>query len=166
MKNLINHITAVAASEGENVSVVGDTYRIVMSGSQTGGDYALIDMLIPPNGGPGPHAHKYIQETFYVLDGEIEVKTKEKTYTVTKGGCVNIPKGGLVHQFKNVSDEVAHMLCVVTPAGMEDMFKAIGVPVEPGKFLPPPEMTAEKLGKFKAIAEQYGQELFPPDYFG
>jgi hypothetical protein len=39
---------------GPSLSVVGDTYRIVTSGAQTGGAYAIIDMLVPPGGGPGP----------------------------------------------------------------------------------------------------------------
>ena len=47
----------VGPDEGKTVSVVGDTYRILISGKDTGGASATIDMLIPPGGGPGPHAH-------------------------------------------------------------------------------------------------------------
>ena len=55
---------------------------------------------------------------------------------------------------------------MVMPAGMEKMFVEIGRPIEPGTFLPPPEMTPELAGKFMAIAEKYGQKLYPPDYLG
>ncbi len=62
-------ITTVDNGQGKNLSVVGDTYHIILSGEQTNGNYAVIDMLVPPGGGPGPHAHKDIQEMFYVVEG-------------------------------------------------------------------------------------------------
>src|SRR5450631_4351971 len=93
------------ALDGQSVSVVGDTYRILIAGKQTGGAYAAIDMLIPPNGGPGPHSHAGFQESFYVIDGEIEVKSEVSTYIAKKGSFVEIPKGGIVHCFKNKSKE-------------------------------------------------------------
>jgi quercetin dioxygenase-like cupin family protein len=85
MENTNNSITTVASQSGPSVSVAGDTYRIIIGGEQTNGAYALIDMLIPPKGGPGPHSRATFQEEFYILDGEIKVITKEKTYTATKG---------------------------------------------------------------------------------
>ena len=66
MANQSDLLTKVEAGKGEYVSVVGDTYRIVIGGEQTGGQYAVIDMMVPQNGGPGPHAHAEIQESFYV----------------------------------------------------------------------------------------------------
>jgi len=164
MENSTNSITAVAANEGKILSVVGDTYRIVITGEQTGGAYAAIDMLIPPGGGPPPHSHPGFQESFYVLDGEIEVKTESQAYTAKKGSFVNIPLGGMVHCFKNKTDAVTHLLCMVVPSGLEQMFLEIGQPVEAGTFLPPPHFSPEDLGRMVAIAEKYGQKLFPPDY--
>ncbi len=152
------------ADQGQTLSVVGDTYRLVLTGDQTGGAVATIDMLIPPGGGPGPHAHKDIEESFFVIDGEIVVRTETQKYTAGKGALVSIPKGGAIHSFKNESDKVAHILCTVTPSGLEKMFEEMGRPVEEGQFLPPPEMTPDAQQKMEALAKKYGQELFPPDY--
>ena len=52
MENTNNSLTVVAAQEGHSVSLVGDTYRIIIGSEQTNGAYAFIDMLIPPKGGP------------------------------------------------------------------------------------------------------------------
>lgn len=164
MENLVQAAIAVNAQDGQTVSVVGDTYRLLITGQQTGGAYAAIDMLIPPQGGPGPHSHADMHESFYVIEGEIVVKTEAQTYTAQKGSFVNIPKGGLVHSFKNESDSMAHMLCYVVPSGLEEMFLEIGKPVAAGEFLPPPEMGPEELKRLQGIAEKYGQKLFPPDY--
>jgi quercetin dioxygenase-like cupin family protein len=159
-----NQLTIVEAQEGKNLSVVGDTYRIVIGGKQTGGAYAVIDMLVPPKGGPGPHSHAAVQEAFYILEGEITIRTESQTYIAKKGAYVNIPLGGMIHQFKNLTDKMAHMLCIVTPAGMEDLFEEIGKPVQQGVLLPPQELGPDELKKFLKIAERHGQKLFPPDY--
>lgn len=36
-----------------HLGLVGDTYTILVSGSDTNGTYTLIDMHVPPGGGPG-----------------------------------------------------------------------------------------------------------------
>ena len=148
----------------QSLSVVGDNYRILISGKETGGAFATIDMLVPPGGGPGPHAHPAFQESFYVVDGEIEVKSEFGTYTATKGAFVSIPKGGVVHCFKNKTDKIAHLLCMVVPSGLEEFFEEIGQPVEAGTFLPAPHPDPDALKALFAIAERHGQKVYPPDY--
>lgn len=152
--------------DGNSLSVVGDTYRILIDGKNTGGNFAAIDMLIPPGGGPGPHAHAHFEESFYVIDGEIEVTSEAGTYMAGKGAFVNIPKGGIIHSFKNNSNETAHLLCTVVPAGLDSFFEEIGKPVRNGEFLPPPEMDQAALKKLQEIAGRYGQEVYPPDALG
>jgi len=154
----------IRSQEGKNLSIVGDTYRILVTGKDVDGAFATIDMLIPPGGGPGPHAHPDFEETFYVIDGEVEVKSEAGTYIAKKGDYVVIPKGGIVHCFKNKTDQIAHLLCTVVPSGLEEMFFEIGKPVALGDFLPPPSMDPESIKKLIAIAEKYGQKVFPPDY--
>ena len=154
----------LSADDGKNVSMVGDTYRILVTGKETNGAFATIDMLIPPGGGPGPHAHPDFEETFYVIDGEVEVKSEAGTYIAKKGAYVVIPKGGIVHCFKNKSEEIAHLLCTVVPSGLEQLFLELGKPVELGEFLPPPPMDPESLKKLIPIVEKYGQKVYPPDY--
>jgi quercetin dioxygenase-like cupin family protein len=166
MENLKAAPVIIGAMEGTSISVVGDTYRILITGKQTNDSFAAIDMLIPPGGGPGPHAHAGFQESFYVMEGEIEVKSEVSTYSAKKGSFVNIPKGGIVHSFKNKKNETAHIVCFVVPSGLEEFFLEIGEPVSPGAFLPVPKMDAESLKKLKEIAAKHGQKIFPPDYLG
>ena len=157
-------ITTLNAQDGQSISVVGDTYRILVSGEQTQGNYAIIDMLIPPQGGPGPHAHAAIQESFYVMEGEIEFSSESQTFTARQGSSVSVSLGGAVHSFKNKTDTVAHLLCVVVPAGLDKFFTEMGKPVESNAFLPPPSMNHEEQQRLEEVAKKYGQELFPPDY--
>lgn len=166
MKNTNPTPIITGPHDGPSLSVVGDTYRILVSGKQTGGAFATIDMLVPPGGGPGPHAHPDFEETFYVVEGEVEVKSEAGAYIAKKGAYVVIPKGGIVHCFKNKSDKMAHLLCTVIPAGLEDLFIDIGQPVKYDEFLPAPHLDPESIGKLISIAEKHGQKVFPPDYLG
>ncbi|WP_324671478.1 cupin domain-containing protein [Hymenobacter sp. GOD-10R] len=164
MEEQKKHPVTLAPTEGHSISVVGDTYRILVSGEETAGAFAIIDMLIPPGGGPGPHAHAAFEESFYVLDGEIEVKSEFGTYVATRGAFVRIPEGGVVHCFRNNTQQMAHLLCTVVPAGLEAFFTEIGQPVATGQFLPPPPLEETFLKKLQAAAKKYGQQVFPPDY--
>ena len=151
---------------GAAVSIVGDSYKTLISGEDTGGAFAVIDMLISPGGGPGPHAHAAMEESFYVVDGEIEVKSEFGTYIAGKGTFINIPKGGVVHSFKNKTENMAHMICYVVPSGLEAFFKEVGIPVEHGQFPPSPPLDEEAIKKLMGIAQKYGQEFYPPDFLG
>ena len=55
-----------------HIGVVGDTYTILLTGKETAGRFCLIDMYVPPGGGPPPHRHDF-EETFTLLEGELDV---------------------------------------------------------------------------------------------
>jgi mannose-6-phosphate isomerase-like protein (cupin superfamily) len=61
-----------------HVSVVGDTYTILLSGAETAGRYCLIDMNVPHCGGPGPHRHDF-EEMFTLLEGELQFTFRVKS---------------------------------------------------------------------------------------
>ena len=73
-----------------HISVAGGTYTILVTGKDTGGRYCLIDMLIPPGGGPPPHRHDF-EEMFTILDGEIEFSFRGEPRRAGAGSTVNIP---------------------------------------------------------------------------
>ena len=58
-------------------STVGDTYTITVTGDDTAGRFSVIDMHIPPGGDPPPHRHDF-EETFILLEGEIEATFRRK----------------------------------------------------------------------------------------
>lgn len=65
--------THLSAGEGKKVWMVGtDLITFKATSETTGGEYALFDSLILPQGGPPPHIHHRKDESFYVLEGEFE----------------------------------------------------------------------------------------------
>jgi quercetin dioxygenase-like cupin family protein len=155
-------VITVGPKEGTNLSVAGNSYRLLITGKETDNAFAVIDMLIPPGAGPNPHAHTTFQESFYVIEGEVVVRSETQTYVAKKGAFVSIPKGGAIHSFKNETTADAHILCIVVAAGLEEFFKEVGQPVAYGETLPAPVMDPAKL---KELGIRYKQEFFPPDYF-
>jgi quercetin dioxygenase-like cupin family protein len=141
-------------------AVVGDTYTILLTGKETAGRYCLLDMLIPPGGGPPPHRHDF-EEMFSILDGEIEVTFRGAKSIVRVGETVNIPANA-PHEFHNTSGRAARLLCLCSPAGQEEFFAAIGVPVAGRTALAPkrdPGVQAAFKAKVEALAAQYRTEL-------
>ncbi len=121
-----------------HIGIVGDTYTILLTGADTAGRYCLIAMHVPPSGGPGPHRHDF-EESFTVLVGEIDTTVRGATSVVRAGETVNIPANA-PHQFTNKTPQPARLLCICAPAGQEEFFLAVGVPVAT-RTTPPPRST-------------------------
>ena len=143
-----------------HIGLVGDTYTITVSGEQTAERFCVIDMYIPPGGGPPPHRHDF-EETFILLEGQMEATFRGKKSTVHAGESLNIPANA-PHQFHNASDEAVRMICICSPAGQEKFFLEVGVPVAT-RTTPPPKLSQQEQGAFiekvKALAPKYRTEL-------
>jgi quercetin dioxygenase-like cupin family protein len=143
-----------------HLGVVGDTYTITLSGEQTDGRFCVIDMHVPPGGGPPPHRHDF-EETFILLEGEMEATFRGKKAMVHAGETLNIPANA-PHRFHNNSTEPVRMLCICSPAGQEKFFLEIGIPVAT-RTTPPPKPSAKEQAAFmekaKALAPKYRTEL-------
>ena len=164
--NLLRNL-AVADSKKDrslrHIGIVGDTYTILLTGDDTAGRYCLIDMHIPPGGGPPPHRHDF-EESFTILEGEIEATFRGKKSIVRAGETINIPANA-PHSFTNASKEPARLLCICSPAGQEEFFLAVGVPVAT-RTTPPPKpdkaAEAEMMVKIIALLPKYRTEMVKP----
>ena len=143
-----------------HIGLVGDTYTITVTGEQTAERFCVVDMHIPPGGGPPPHRHDF-EETFILLEGQMEATFRGQNSTVRAGETLNIPANA-PHQFHNASGEAVRMLCICSPAGQEKFFLEVGVPVAT-RITPPPKLSekdqATFIEKVKALAPKYRTEL-------
>jgi quercetin dioxygenase-like cupin family protein len=146
-----------------HLGVAGDTYTILLTGKDTADRYCLIDMFVPPGGGPPPHRHDF-EEMFTILEGEIEVTFRGAKSVVRAGETVNIPANA-PHAFRNRSERPARLLCLCSPPGQEEFFMAVGVPVA-SRTAPAPKLDAAAeaalKSKVEALATKYRTELLPP----
>ncbi len=146
-----------------HIAMVGDTYTILISGEQTAGRYCLIDMLIPPGGGPAPHRHDF-EEMFSILEGEIQFTFRGEKSVARAGDTVNVPSNA-PHFFSNATDKTVRLLCVCSPAGQEEFFAEVGVQVATRTTPAPPLDDADQaafLKKAVELAPKYRTELLKP----
>ena len=143
-----------------HIGVVGDTYTILLTGEDTAGQYCLIDMLVPPGGGPPPHRHNF-EESFVILEGEAEATFRGKKMTLRVGDVINIPANA-PHQFTNSTSAPLRLLCTCSPSCQEWFFMEVGVKVET-RTTPPPKPDAAGMAqmqaKMKALAPKFKTEL-------
>jgi quercetin dioxygenase-like cupin family protein len=160
--DLIRSLILASANDQNrpHIGLVGDTYTVLLSGKDTAGHFCLIDMHIPPGGGPPPHRHDF-EETFILLDGEMEATFRGVESTVKAGETIHIPANA-PHQFHNASDQPVRLLCICSPAGQENFFAEIGIPVAT-RTTPPPKLDPAAQAEFKtkaeALAPKYKTEM-------
>src|SRR5580700_11743850 len=124
---VLSHVSPNKDESLPHLGVVGDTYTILVSGDDTAGRYTLIDMYVPPGGGPPPHRHDF-EEMFTVLDGEVELTFRGEHLVARAGETVNVPANA-PHAFTNASSRPARLLCMCSPPGQEQFFLEVGQPV-------------------------------------
>ena len=92
-----------------------------------------------------------------MLEGELEATFRGKKTTVRAGENVHIPANA-PHRFHNASAAPVRMLCICSPAGQENFFAEIGVPVAT-RTTPPPKPTPEEqetmMKKAEHLAPKY-----------
>ncbi len=112
--------------EPELINPGGTTVHYLVRGASTGGEFGLYRWEMGPNpGGPDPHFHKTISESFYVLSGTIRLYNGTKWVDGTPGDFMYVPEGG-IHGFRNESGEPAAMLLLFTPgAPREEYFETL-----------------------------------------
>lgn len=143
-----------------HIGLVGDTYTVTVSGKDTNGRFCLVDMHIPAGGGPGLHRHDF-EETFILLEGEMEATFRDTKTIVRAGETLHIPANA-PHKFHNASSTPVRLLCICSPAGQEKFFGEVGVPVA-SRTTPPPELNEKQMGEFiekaMGLAPKYRTEL-------
>jgi quercetin dioxygenase-like cupin family protein len=151
-------VLTVPGGEGESLWVYDDVDTIKATGVETAGRLALVETLVPPDGGPPPHVHANESESLYILDGDLEILNDEgRMVGVGPGGFVHFPQG-VLHRFRNPTDKMSKILIILTPAGFERFFQEIGEPVVEGR--PGPEVTPEYIARANEIGSRYGQTIF------
>jgi uncharacterized cupin superfamily protein len=102
---------------------------------------------------------------FTVLDGEIEVTFRGVSVVATAGETINVPANA-PHVVRNVSERPARLLCLCSPAGQEEFFEEVGVPVAHRTEAPPAlddAATNAFIAKAIALAPKYRTELLLGD---
>jgi len=113
-------------SEPELVNPSGTRIEFLATGASTGGLFGLYKYWMPGERlGPGPHFHRTMTESFYVLQGQLNIYDGTRWVECSPGDWVHVPVGG-VHGFRNESGAPVQMLLHFSPgAPREGYFEGL-----------------------------------------
>lgn len=140
-----NQPLVMLPGQGDVLNILGAEYVIKVPASATDGAFALLETIVPVGSEVPPHTHTREDETFYILEGTLEIQCGGRTIIATKGTTAHLPKN-VPHSNRNVGDIAARVLVTLTPAGFERFFEEIN-------NLPP---NLEELAK---IGQKYGLQF-------
>jgi quercetin dioxygenase-like cupin family protein len=140
--------------------VLGATISITADSDTTDGEYLVVDALVPPAVQNGLHTHGP-SEVVHVIEGELRVHVAGEDRILGPGDSGYVPAGA-VHGFENVGSEVCRVVAVMSPAGAEGFFAAVGQVADDRSLPDPVEPTEETLRALFATGAEYGFEFFGP----
>jgi mannose-6-phosphate isomerase-like protein (cupin superfamily) len=100
----------------------GLSFHYLATKASTEGDFGLYRVdLVPAAGGPGPHFHKTMSESFFVLSGTMALFDGRNWVDSTAGDFLYVPPGG-IHGFRNEADQPASMLMLFAPGAPREAY--------------------------------------------
>jgi mannose-6-phosphate isomerase-like protein (cupin superfamily) len=154
-------VVGVYPDGGRSIWLLGMLATFKAVSEETGGEYSLYELTVPPQLGALPHIHHAQTEAFYVLDGEFEFLKGERTVRAKTGEFVFIPRG-VVHSFKNVGQEPARFLGIDTPGGLaEKLITGLGEQAK-AETLPPLPEGPPDVERIAEIVSKYDTEMVLP----
>jgi quercetin dioxygenase-like cupin family protein len=160
----MSKLVPVVRGEGEGEKLWfygGGVHTWLATGPETGGAFLLFDDTMTRGKTTPLHTHPEVDETLYVLDGEILVHVDGREQTLRSGAVAMVPRG-VPHAFLVTSDR-ARILFLETPGTSEAFYRGASEPLTP-------ELEASAPVDFDRVrasaARNGGIEILGPPPFG
>jgi len=144
--------SVLSPTEGEMYRAGPFAITARVLGSQTGRAFELYELAL----GPATidyHVHLNMDETLYVLEGEIEFVVAGETFLRPAGSVAFVPRG-VHHGFRNRGPAMARVLIHFNPSGdQHEYFRALE-----GLFA----ASALDKGALETLQKKYDQSLVAP----
>jgi mannose-6-phosphate isomerase-like protein (cupin superfamily) len=129
--------------------------RILLSSKDTGGQFSLIEGVMPPGGDGGLHLHGNEDESMHLLEGELEVTIGDRTLSLAAGESYFAPRN-VPHRVRNLNNTPARSILVTTPGGFDEFISQAGFRLTEG-ITPRIELPApEQMAKLLKLGDNFG----------
>jgi quercetin dioxygenase-like cupin family protein len=158
MQTLVRH-----RDEGTATWFLNGLVTTKATNDETGGGFGIAEHLVTAASNPPVHVHTDEEESFYVLDGEVEVEVDGVVTTARAGTFALVPRGAR-HTFRVLTDTARLLVITSAPGGatnggFEDFVRSIGSPAT-ARVLPEPQ--APDPVALTVAAAAHGIEILPP----
>lgn len=146
--------------QGEHAKLFLDTFTVLLSGDETGGEFGVFTSNCPAGDIIPTHRHDGTHETFFVLDGSIRLFVQmpdgEKVTRVLGTGDFAFVPAGAEHAYRI---EKPTQLLGVASGGFERFFQHMGTLIDdPAAPTPPFVPDGPRMG---AAAQRHHMEFLP-----
>ena len=143
-------LTVVRPGEGRagELGSVGVVFKLW--GQDTGGALSIVEHPFAVGALVPPHLHTREDEYSIVTEGQIGFRSGDREVVLRAGGYITKPRGEL-HAMWNAGTVPARIIELISPAGLEHLFRELADLVEAG---PPPAFDT-----LVALAASYGVEF-------
>jgi mannose-6-phosphate isomerase-like protein (cupin superfamily) len=121
---------------------------------------AVIEMTVSPGGGAPLHVHPSLDDSFYLLDGQLAMRCGEHTFLARPGDYVVLPRG-VPHTFRVLGSQPARMLQVHQDDSFLRFIQATGIPADT-PTLPASTQLSIPFEDMPRIAAETGQPVIGP----
>jgi quercetin dioxygenase-like cupin family protein len=149
MRNTQPRPKDLQAGKGRVLSVLGERVTLKLSGEESDGACASVEISTPPQVGPPLYVHQREDEVLYVLEGMYEIRVGGRVVPAPPGTFAFLPRG-IPHRYTNVGYRTGRLLVTITPAGFERFFEEMSL------LAPDAPPDREQLD---AIGRKYGLEI-------
>jgi quercetin dioxygenase-like cupin family protein len=132
---------------------VGVIFKI--DGADSGGALAVVEHPFEIGGFVPPHVHHREDEFSIVLEGEIGFRSEDKEIVLGPGGYIVKPRGE-VHAMWNAGPTPARMIEIISPAGLEELFRTVAGLTERGDA---------EMSEIIELANRYEVPMAEPEWF-
>jgi mannose-6-phosphate isomerase-like protein (cupin superfamily) len=94
----------------------------------------VLEMTLPVGSSPPLHVHDTLDDTWYILEGDMVVRCGDQELLVGAGHWVSMPRG-VPHTFRVVGEREARILLVHDNASFRDLIRAVSS-VAPSHIVP------------------------------
>ncbi|HUO12598.1 MAG TPA: cupin domain-containing protein, partial [Caulobacteraceae bacterium] len=89
-----------------DVVFLGVTMNVLLTSAETGGQFSLIEGVMPPGGDGGLHVHHREDESMHLVEGELEVTIGADRFTLRPGESYFAPRGA-PQRLRNIGERSA-----------------------------------------------------------
>jgi mannose-6-phosphate isomerase-like protein (cupin superfamily) len=143
-------IVGVVLQPGEagGVSLLGQRIDCLVGEGQAQ-QCSIFELRVEPGFDVGAHYHTQMEEYFYVLEGEADLRCGDRKVRGGPGTFVFVPKGA-PHSYGNPGNTPVRLLLVTSPPGFEKYFAEMA-DLYAGGTRPDPETIAKLRARYDTI---------------
>ena len=153
---------AVFESTAPEYVFLGVRLRVLLASRQTGGQFSMIEGIVPPGGDGGLHIHRREDESLYLIEGQLEVTIGDEVVVLEAGSSYFAPRG-VPQRLRNLGTAPARAIVVTTPGGFDEFIACAGLQITHSAevpVLPPP--SPEQIGELMKLADAFGIQILKP----